>query len=136
VATRLRAEVTEALDDDLNGPRAVAALFDFVREANRLLDAGQGGEALQAAWNWADGILDVAGASGRVSAEVAAGAEFREEPPAGQEVAWALWWSARRVEAKKARDFQLADRIRDRLKAHGFEIRDSKAGSEVVRAGG
>jgi len=136
VAARLRAEVTEALDDALNGPRAVAALFDFVREANRLLDAGLGGEALGAAWNWADGILAVAGASGRVSVAVADGAEFGEEPPAGQEVAWAVWWSARRVEAKQARDFPRADRIRDRLKAHGFEIRDSKAGSEVVRVAG
>jgi len=136
LAARLRAEVTEALDDDLNGPRAVAALFDFVREANRLLDAGLGGRALQAAWTWADGILDVAGASGRVAAEVTEGSAFGDEPPAGQEEAWAVWWSARRVEAKKARDFTQADRIRDRLKAHGFEIRDSKAGSEVVRVGG
>ena len=135
LAARLRAEVTAALNDDLNGPRAAAALFDFVRDANRLLDAGQGGAALRAAWNWVDGILDVAAASGRVSAEVGAETVFSDAPPLGQEEAWAVWWSSRRVEAKKARDFKRADEIRDRLKAHGFEIRDSKAGSEVVRAG-
>ena len=135
LAARLRAEVTAALNDDLNGPRAAAALFDFVRDANRLLDAGQGGAALRAAWDWVDGILDVAAASGRVSAEVGAEAVFADAPPLGQEEAWAVWWSSRRVEAKKARDFKRADEIRDRLKAHGFEIRDSKAGSEVVRAG-
>jgi cysteinyl-tRNA synthetase len=135
LAARLRAEVTAALNDDLNGPRAAAALFDFVRDANRLLDAGQGGAALRAAWNWVDGILDVAAASGRVSAEVGAETVFSDAPPLGQEEAWAVWWSSRRVEAKKARDFKRADEIRDRLKTHGFEIRDSKAGSEVVRAG-
>jgi len=135
VAARLRAEVTAALDDDLNGPQAVAALFDFVRDANRLLDAGLGADALRGAWEWADGILDVAGSSGRVRADVGAGLEFGDTPPAGEEEPWAVWWSQRRVEAKKARDFQLADRIRDRLRQHGFEIRDSKAGSEVVRAG-
>jgi cysteinyl-tRNA synthetase len=136
LGARLRSEVTAALDDDLNGPRAVAALFDFVRDGNRLLDAGADPTALRAAWEWADGILDVAGASGRVQAAFGDGVEFGEEPPAGQEEAWAVWWSGKRVEAKKSRDFQLADRIRDRLKARGFEIRDSKAGSEVVRVGG
>jgi cysteinyl-tRNA synthetase len=135
VAARLRAEVTTALDDDLNGPQAVAALFDFVRDANRLLDAGLGADALRGAWRWADDILDVAGSSGRVRADVGAGLEFGETPPVGEEEPWAVWWSQRRVEAKKARDFQLADRIRDRLREHGFEIRDSKAGSEVVRTG-
>jgi cysteinyl-tRNA synthetase len=135
VAARLRVEVADGLDDDLNGPRAIAALFDFVREANRLLDAGEGGEALLAAWEWADGILDVAAASGRVSVTLGAQSVFGAEPPAGQEEAWAVWWSARRVDAKKTRNFQVADEIRDRLKAHGFEIRDSKAGSEVVRVG-
>ena len=136
LAARLRAEVTAALDDDLNAPKAVAALFDFVRDANRLLDAGQGGTALAAAWDWVDGILDVAAASGRVSVEVGSEVIFGEAPPPGQEEPWAVWWSSRRVAAKKARDFALADEIRDRLKAHGFEIRDSKAGSEVVRVGG
>jgi len=77
----------------------------------------------------------VAAASGRVSAEVGAETVFSDAPPLGQEEAWAVWWSSRRVEAKKARDFKRADEIRDRLKTHGFEIRDSKAGSEVVRAG-
>ncbi|MCU0620763.1 MAG: cysteine--tRNA ligase, partial [Gemmatimonadales bacterium] len=65
LAGRLRREVAEALDDDLNAPRAVAALFDFVREGNRLLDAGQGGPDLLEAWGWADGILDVAASVSR-----------------------------------------------------------------------
>ena len=34
------AEVAEALDDDLNAPRAVAALFDFVGEGNRRARCG------------------------------------------------------------------------------------------------
>ncbi len=38
-AAMLRSSIAEAMNDDLNAPRAVAALFDFVREANRLLDA-------------------------------------------------------------------------------------------------
>src|SRR4029453_16741671 len=37
-ATLLERRVSEAMDDDLNAPRAIAALFDAAREGNRLLD--------------------------------------------------------------------------------------------------
>ena len=40
-ADRLDRELTEALDDDLNAPRAVAALFSFASAGNAALDAGQ-----------------------------------------------------------------------------------------------
>ena len=40
------------MNDDLNAPRAVAALFDFVREANRLLDGSKSaGPELRSAWD-------------------------------------------------------------------------------------
>ena len=40
LADRFRVDFAAALDDDLNAPRAVAALFELVREGNRLLDEG------------------------------------------------------------------------------------------------
>ena len=44
---------------------AVAALFDFVREANRLLDATKtAGPAVRDAWAWAGQVLDVAAVAG------------------------------------------------------------------------
>jgi cysteinyl-tRNA synthetase len=47
---------------------------------------------------------------------------------------WALEWARQRLEYKGARDFAEADRIRDRLKAAGWEVRDGRDGSvEVVR---
>ena len=133
-AAGLRSLVTEAMNDDLNAPRAVAALFDFVREGNRLLDGSKSaGPELQAVWAWAAQVLDVAASAGRVEVTLAADVVFEEKPPAGREAEWASWWKDRRVEAKKGRNFKLADEIRDRLKANGFEIRDTKDGSEVVR---
>jgi len=135
-ASALRSLVTQAMNDDLNAPRAVAALFDFVREANRLLDGSKSaGPELRAAWEWAGQVLDVAGSTGRVEVNVDATLVFDDTPPAGRESEWASWWKDRRVEAKKSRNFKLADEIRDRLKASGFEIRDTKDGSEVVRIG-
>ena len=60
-AAALRSLVTEAMNDDLNAPRAVAALFDFVREGNRLLDGSKSaGPELRAVWAWAAQVLDVA----------------------------------------------------------------------------
>ncbi|MGE5744119.1 MAG: cysteine--tRNA ligase, partial [Gemmatimonadota bacterium] len=60
LAETLKTRVTEALDDDLNAPRAVAALFDFVTEGNRLLDTGvRPGERVLAAWRWVDAVLDL-----------------------------------------------------------------------------
>ena len=50
--------------------------------------------------------------------------------------AWAVRWAVRRKDAKTARDFAEADRIRGLLKAAGWEVRDNRDGSiEVVRAG-
>ena len=47
-----RSSIAEAMNDDLNAPRAVAALFDFVREANRLLDGSKSaGPELRSAWD-------------------------------------------------------------------------------------
>src|SRR6267143_2323961 len=62
LAEKLETDVAAALNDDLNAPRAVAALFDFVRAANRELDKLQGaaGSARAlAAFERVAGVLDV-----------------------------------------------------------------------------
>ncbi len=146
-AERFRAEFAAALDDDLNAPRAVAALFDFVREGNRLLDDGRRpGPAVHDAWALADSVLDVASAA----RTLAVGAEdlVAEEDgipvrppqvappdPAGAEE-WAVRWAAVRAAEKRRRNFAEADRIRELLRAAGWEVRDNRDGSlEVVRSG-
>ena len=102
----------------------------------RQLDGSRSaGPELRSAWEWAGMVLDVAGSTGRVEVTLDAAVVFDDTPPAGRESEWATWWKDRRVEAKRARNFKLADEIRDRLKANGFEIRDTKDGSEVVRVG-
>jgi cysteinyl-tRNA synthetase len=155
-AGRLETDFSEALDEDLNAPRAVASVFDFVREANRLLDGGAvPGEAVLKAWKLVDRVLaatparderDIVRIEGGAAAGVgspgpgAAGlAELDETPPAASDEArraWAVGWAQRRLGAKRSRDFKEADRIRELLKAAGFEVRDARDGSlEVVRIG-
>ena len=140
LAARLDGAFREALDDDLNAPRAVAAAFEFVSEGNRLLDQGlrPGPRALEA-WQLVDGVLD---ASTNVKftttgsgIDTSALHSLADSPPDGADaaLAWARQWAEVRVVAKARREFSEADRIRKLLNDHGFEIRDTRNGSEVGR---
>ncbi len=104
-----------AMDDDLNAPRALAALFDFVREGNRLLDARKvpGAATLEAWTRWATGVLDVLPGEGPADPELAAWVEGRLD--------------ARR-EARLRRDFAAADAIRDELAGRGVVVEDTPGG--------
>jgi cysteinyl-tRNA synthetase len=106
----------EALDDDLNAPRAIAAINDFVTEGNRLLDGGaRPGPTSRAVWDLMDGILDVCPAAQAVDQELARWVEER---------------LATRKAARQARNFAEADRIRDELRARGVEMEDTPQGTK------
>lgn len=136
-STKLATEFAAALDDDLNAPRAVAAAFDFVREANRLLDDRVAPTpAARAAWDTVDRVVAIAHRA-QARSEIAASAvdvdpsDLAAEPPADPAagLGWAARWAARRAAAKRGRDFQLADQIRNRLREAHFELRDRRDGS-------
>jgi cysteinyl-tRNA synthetase len=138
----LSAEMTQALNDDLDAPQAVARLFDAVREGNRLLDQGLAPtEAARTAWTRAIDVLDVlpaapmSGARVSASAAQADGAQLSPTPPASdaEAEAWALAWARTRLAAKARKDFKEADRIRDLLKSAGWEVRDNRDGTVEVR---
>ena len=141
-AAGFRRDFSAALDDDLNAPRGLAALFGLVRDGNRLLDEGKRpGPAALEALQLSDAVLDVLPDAGsRLTLETAITpdpAELSEALPesggATAADAWALAWAGRRREAKLARNYGEADRIRDLLRASGYEVRDGRAGVEVVR---
>jgi cysteinyl-tRNA synthetase len=143
-ATRLQTEFTAALDDDLNGPRAVAAIFDFLREANRLLDGGVPLTAdARAAWEFTDRVMAVARRAESRSEIAASAAEPTDGPPPTEPPAelayrlgWARDWANRRVVAKRQKNFPEADRIRQLLIGAGFELRDRRDGSaELIDRG-
>jgi cysteinyl-tRNA synthetase len=142
-ADRLERELKEALDDDLNAPRAVAALFAFASAGNAALDGGErpGPKAL-AAWDRAEGVLGVS-SEVRVMRVTEAADQGAAVPPADiapvdprAAEGWARAWAMRRKDAKRDKNFAEADRIRALLRAAGWEIRDNRDGSvEVVRTG-
>jgi cysteinyl-tRNA synthetase len=142
-AKQLTLQVAEALNDDLNAPRAVAAMFAFMNEGNAAIDAGdRPGPAAVAAWEHTEGVLGVASrvvvmkVKGAVGGPVAEAEDLAESPPADAAAAeeWAREWATRRARHKAARNYGEADRIRALLGEHGFQVRDSRDGSiEVVR---
>ena len=146
-AAKLRADFTEAMDDDLNAPRALAAVFDFVSEGNRLLDAGEvPGAAAKEAWAFADEVLDATSESKSIVIEAPSAVahadagdvavvtlpEAQPDDP-GEADKWAGLWASNRAKAKKDKDFAEADRIRDLISAAGFEVRDTPQGPEIIK---
>ena len=144
-ARRLDEAFTTALDDDLNAPRAMAAVFDFVSEGNRLLDQNaRPGPAALEAWRRTDRVLAATTASQAQTISAAPAGPPGDEvladvPPEGgdSQQTWAFAWARNRLDAKARRNFAEADRIRALLAAHGWEVRDRKDGTvDVVRTGG
>jgi cysteinyl-tRNA synthetase len=144
LARVFRQRFAEALDDDLNAPQALGAVFDLAREGNRLLDAGcRPGPAIQGSWWEQDEVLGVLPSDGGVLTLRPAGAELKTEagvpevaeaPPdhPAEAEAWALGWASRRANARASKNFREADRIRDLLRQHGWEVRDNKDGTVGV----
>lgn len=142
-ATRLAEDFSAAMNEDLNTPRALAALFEAAREGNRLLDAGEEpSPGFRAEWAKATGVLQVLPATSLAARVTGDGrqatGDLSEVAPDDQSGAlvWASAWAGRRLAAKGTRNWAEADRIRDLLAAAGWEVRDGRDGSaEVVRKG-
>jgi len=112
----------EAMDDDFSTASALAALFDLVRETNRVLTAGGathgsaellrttfaelGGDVLGLNLEFPEGDLD----TGLVNNVVLIMIGLREK-------------------ARKAKDFKAADAIRDQLAEAGIALEDSPDGT-------
>jgi cysteinyl-tRNA synthetase len=107
------------MDDDLDTPGAVDLLFRLIRRANTALD---GGDPRAAAEDWAT-ISELCGALGL--------APRTDEDEVPEEV---LALARSRDEARAARDFAEADRLRDEIAAAGFAVEDTPDGTRVTIA--
>jgi cysteinyl-tRNA synthetase len=125
---RYRDEFTTAMDDDLNSPRALAALFDEIRDINRLLDAGDRDALAAHRRNLTDvaGVLGVLRSPARRYVEEEKG---RHLTASGIDPAEIERLIAERAAARKARDFRRADEIRSELLARGIALKDGAEGT-------
>jgi cysteinyl-tRNA synthetase len=108
---------TEVMDEDLNVSAAWGAVFEWVREQNRLLAGDQlSPPAAASAWATWEKLDAVLGLGQR---------DAREAPP---EILALL---AARQAARQAKDFKKADSLRDELKSKGWLIEDTPQGAKL-----
>jgi cysteinyl-tRNA synthetase len=120
----------ESLDDDLNTAEGLAAVFEYIRETNSVLDEDQFPEGnredavrLLAAF---DSVFDVL--RGNEAAGIPASVLAKNEASAALSEADICALVAERTAAKKARNFAVADEIRATLLDKGIVIEDTKDG--------
>ena len=106
-------EFATAVNDDLNMPKAFAALFELVRDTN-----SHGGGP----------VLDIFRRMDEVLGVIFFGKAEKTEVPA--EVQALL---DKRAEARKAKDWALSDKLRDEISAAGWLVKDSREGQSVSK---
>ncbi len=111
---------TAALSDDLNISVALAALFDLIRELNSLCDQEKIGEA--------DGI-EVLHLFEKWD-QVLAVLPLHKKETIPHELLHLL---EGREKARKEKNFQLSDQMRDEISARGFLIEDTPSGARLKR---
>lgn len=106
-------EFAAAVNDDLNMPKAFAALFELVRDTN-----SHGGGP----------VLDVFKRMDEVLGVIFFGKAEKTDVPA--EVQALL---DKRADARKAKDWALSDKLRDEIAAMGWLVKDSREGQSVSK---
>lgn len=109
----LRERFMAALAEDFNTPRALAAVFDWIAQANRSREP--------------PGDADLREMLGILTLEGLLDVEPGQAPAAIRELA------AQRERARAERDFARADVLREEIHELGWELRDGPSGPELVR---
>lgn len=112
-------EFEEAMDDDFNTADAIAAIFDLVKFANTKLDEESSGGILMAVFEKIEKLMGVLGLEFTVDRD--------EIDPQIQELI------DKRQQARKEKNFALADQIRDELLSQGIELLDTREGVKWKR---
>ncbi|MDD6269012.1 MAG: cysteine--tRNA ligase [Oscillospiraceae bacterium] len=121
IFTKRRQQFEAAMDEDLNTADAVTALFELARDLNKMsADNTVSKEQLTAGAELFDQITEVLGILyNRKKAD--------EIPAEVKELA------EKRAAARKAKDFAEADRLRDEIAALGWQIKETRQGTEITK---
>ena len=107
----------DAMDDDFNTPRALAAIFDLSREINRASEQGNDVSGAQKTLRELVGVLGIDLAEPKRDSD-------------GDIAPFVELLVSIRAELRAARQFALADKIRDELAERGVALEDTADGTE------
>jgi cysteinyl-tRNA synthetase len=107
----------DALADDFNTPKALASLFEWVRDANRRDEPAGDADLME--------MLAVIGLG-----EMEPWGGGIGDPEAIDQEAYEL--AMEREQARWAKDFARADALRKQIRAKGWEVRDGPQGPELI----
>ena len=116
-----RQQFIQAMDDDLNTADGLAAVYELARDINSYIAALRGKETLENAAKVFDELCSVLGIL----------YNRKEKGSLDQEIEELI---AQRQQARKEKNFALADQIRDGLKARGIVLEDTPQGVKWHRA--
>jgi len=118
----MKTKFEEAMDDDLNSPLALSAMFDFVREVNKAIDEKNIGEKN------AREIYDLF-----LKLDTVLGLRIRESTEAEKIPEEIKSLVEKREKLRKEKKFKEADEIRDELSEKGWTIEDKDGGVSIRR---
>ena len=122
----------EAMDDDFNTAKGIGILFNLVKETNRLLDENDDGRngarllALSADLMRMSRILGILQQTWRAFSEARSAGQLEGMALSPQAIDALI---AERTAARKAKNWQRADEIRDQLQAAGILLEDKADGT-------
>lgn len=117
-----RENFMSAMDDDFNTASAIASLFELVRATNTARDAGVGGPFFEAAQRTLRELAGVLGLTLGGSATEAQSSNVAAKP-------FIELLIKVRADLRTAKQWALADQVRDNLKALGVTLEDSAEGT-------
>lgn len=129
VIEKATVDFRNAMDDDLNTPRAAAAMFSLVNATEKMLKSNSlGKKESQAVMTCLQDMDSVFGIFYTPELGKGGETESSDEMVITPEMAKLL---EERASAKKAKNFARADEIRDQITAAGFQIFDTPQGAKL-----
>ncbi len=118
----LKQQFIAAMDDDFNTADAISAIFELVRQINTDCDRNPlpSKEYFTYAQTLFDTLLDVMGI-------VIPEQKEEQLPEQVQELV------NRRAQARKEKNFALADQLRDEIAALGYEVKETRQGTQITK---